>query len=41
MQLFKKQNNVCEFFAPKFTLNFEYFEERDDPHSLRISEITY
>ena len=42
MQLFKKQNTFSVFFAPlpKLTLNLEYFEERDYPHSLRISETT-
>ena len=25
----------------KFTLNFEHFQKKDDPHSLFISEITH
>ena len=41
MQLSKKQKVFSEIFAPflKYKLNFEYFEKRDEPHSLCISEI--
>ena len=42
MQLSKKQKSFFELFSPfpKSTLNIEHFENKDDPHSLRISEIT-
>ena len=42
MQLSKKQKNFSQIFAPflKYELYFEYFEKRDEPHSLCISEIT-
>ena len=42
MQLSKKQKNVfwiSNAFV-KFTSDFKYFERKDYPHSLRISEIT-
>ena len=41
-QLSQKQKTFCHVFAAflKFRLNFEYFEEKDDPHSFCISEIT-
>ena len=42
MELSKKQKNFPEFVASvlTYTANFEYFEKKDDPHSLCISEIT-
>ena len=42
-QLSQKQRAFSQFFVPfsKYTLNFEDFEKRDDPHSLFISEITH
>ena len=41
MRLSRKQKTFSRFFASflKFTLRFEYFEAKDDPHSLCISEI--
>ena len=41
-QLSQKPKTFCHVFAAflKFRLNFEYFEEKDDPHSFCISEIT-
>ena len=37
-----KQKNISEFFALflKSTSNFEHFENKHDPNSLFISEIT-
>ena len=42
MQLSRKQKGFYQFFPAfsKFTLNFEHFQEKEDPHSLCISEIT-
>ena len=42
MQLSKKQKTSFSFFASfrKSTSNIKHFEEKDDPHSLGISEIT-
>ena len=42
MQLSKKQKTCSSFFASfqKSTSNIKHFEEKDDPHSLGISEIT-
>ena len=42
MQLSKKQKTSSSFFASfqKSTSNIKHFEEKDDPHSLGISEIT-
>ena len=42
MQLSKKRKTFSEFFTPflKSTSIFEYFDEKDDPHRLYISEIT-
>ena len=42
-QLSQKQKAFSQFFLAfsKYTLNFEDFEKRDDPHSLFISEITH
>ena len=42
MQLSTKRKNFSEFFSAflKFTLNFDHFEKKDDPHSFGISEIT-
>ena len=42
-QLSKKQQTFSDFFASflKFTSNVEYFETKDDRHSLCFSEITY
>ena len=36
-----KQKTFSEFFSAflKSTLNFEYFQKKDDPHSQCISEI--
>ena len=41
LQLSKKQKKLSEFFAVylKSTLNFEHFEEKDEPDSLRVFEI--
>ena len=37
-----KVKTFCEFYCSflKFTLNFENFQKKDDPHSRCISEIT-
>ena len=37
-----KQKSFSEFFSEllKFTLNFEHFRKKDDPHSRCISQIT-
>ena len=42
MQLSQKQKTFSDFFAAffKYKLNFQYFEEKDDPQSFCISEIT-
>ena len=42
-QLSQKQKAFSQFFLAfsKYTLNFEDFEKRDDPHSRFISEITH
>ena len=42
MQLSQKQKTFSQFFAAffKYKLNFQYFEEKDDPQSFCISEIT-
>ena len=42
MELSQKSKTFSLFFAAflKFTLNFEHFEKKDDPHSFCISEIT-
>ena len=42
MPLSQKENNFSQFFSPFFesALNFDYFQKKDDPHSLCISEIT-
>ena len=42
IQLSQKQNIFSLFFATfsKSTINFEYFEKKDDVHSFCISEIT-
>ena len=39
MQLSQKLKNFSRFFS-KSRLNFEYFQKKDDPHSLFISEAT-
>ena len=41
MKLFKKVKFFCQFVTPflKSTFNFEYFEKKDESHSLRLSEI--
>ena len=41
-QLSQKRKAFSEFFLafPKFALNFEHFQKKDDPHSRFISEIT-
>ena len=38
----QKQKTFSEFFSAflKSTLNFEYFQQKDDPHSRCISQIT-
>ena len=43
MQLSQKQNPFPRFFLEfsKYTLNFEPFQEKDDPHSLFISKIMH
>ena len=43
MQLSQKQEAFPQFFLAffKYTLNFEDFEKRDDPHRGFISEITH
>ena len=40
--LCQKQKTFSQFFAAflKFTLNFEYFQQKDDPHGRCISQIT-
>ena len=40
--LSQRQNSFSIFLStfPKSTLKFEYFQRKDDPHSLCISEIT-
>ena len=40
--LSQKQKTFPQFFSAflKSTLNFEYFQKKDDPHSQCISEIT-
>ena len=42
-QLSQKQKAFSEFFVAfsKSTLNFEYFQKKDDPHSWYISEIMH
>ena len=42
MQLSKKLKNFCHFFSPflKSASYFKYFEEKDDSHSVCISEVT-
>ena len=42
MQLSTKRKHFSEFFSAflKFTLNFDHFEKKDDPHIFGISEIT-
>ena len=42
MQLYQKQKTFSQFFAEflKYRLNLRYFEKKDDPHSICISEIT-
>ena len=39
--LSQKQNTFSQFFAAflKSTLNFEYFQQKDDPHGRCISQI--
>ena len=41
MQLSQKQKFFSEYFASflKSTINFKYFEKKDDPHRFCISEI--
>ena len=40
--LSQKQKTFSQFFSAflKYTLNFEYFRKKDNPHSRCISEIT-
>ena len=42
MQLSQKQKTSSQFLAAflKSRLNFEYFEQKDDPHRFCISKIT-
>ena len=42
MQLSQKQKIFSKFFAPflKCTINFKFFEKKNDPHRFCISEIT-
>ena len=42
IKLSQKQKTCSQFFSPFFksTLNFEYFQEKGDPHSWCIFEIT-
>ena len=42
MQLYQKQKTFSQFFAEflKYRLNLRYFEKKDDPHNICISEIT-
>ena len=42
MQLSKTPKPFIQFFIafPKFKSNFQFFEKKDEPHSLSISEIT-
>ena len=42
MQLLQTQKTFSRFLSAflKSTLNFEYFEKKDDPHRFCISEIT-
>ena len=41
MQLSQKQKTFSKFLAPfyKSSLNYKYFEEKDDPNRFCISEI--
>ena len=41
MQLYQKQKRFSEFSSafPKSTLNLEYFERKDEPRRLFVSEI--
>ena len=43
MQLSKKRKTFSQFFAGflKFPINFKNFLKKDDPHLLRILEITH
>ena len=38
----KKEKTLCQFFAAflKFSLNFKYFQKKDDPHRFCIFENT-
>ena len=42
MQLSQKQKKFSQFFDAflRYSLNFKYFEKKDDPHRFCISEIT-
>ena len=42
MQLSRKQKTFCEFFSAflKSSLNFEHFQQKEDPHGWCISKIT-
>ena len=42
MQLSQKQKTFCQIFSAFFrtTLNFEHFQNEDNPHGWCISEIT-
>ena len=42
MELSQKQRKFSQYFTAflKFTLNFEYFEQKDDRHRFCISDIT-
>ena len=43
MQISPKPKTFSQFFiaSMKSTLNSEYFEKKDEPHSLSITEIIY
>ena len=42
IRLSQKQKTFSQFFSAFFksTVNFEYFQQEDDPHSRHISQIT-
>ena len=42
MQFSKKEKKFSKIFAAflRSSLNFEYFEKKDDPHNFCISDIT-
>ena len=42
LHISQKKNNFSQFFFPflEYVLHFQHFQQKDDPHSLCISEIT-